>query len=595
MTDTISIAYAGAKSDSDVAFFYYIRLGALLQFIENNLIYWIQVDSIGSPMLKFDTEVESNLMYIENDLQISVDPNICVINRTLILDGNEYSFIPDDQKAEPFESPLFSSSDYGQIMNIYVNMKWILLKLDELKDKNANKVALIDFLNNIFSSINSALGGVSALETTIDENTNTVIIRDKNPIPNIDSKVIPILNSKLNRNIPNKYVLFDLYGYKENGANSHASFIKDFNFTTEISPQLSTMLTVGATANSTVVGENSTAFSRFNFGLTDRFKKEIKTSKEEKDKVLNADIEEKKILWDKYSTTLRNYIAFLKRLSNKGEIPVLGKTGLNIYNNEGDTYKDTLTNLIIYKQQYENAIQNTAKLKNSQLKHSFLPGTGFIPFNMSLTMDGLSGMKIYNKFYLDTEYLPTNYPENAEFLIKNISHKIENNKWFTTVESIVTVKGEYKNKNKNIITNGSTTPSTKSNNNYPVADTINYSNIKFSNIGLGDPANDKINPDLLQDINKAAAASNVTVTITTAVSGHNTSPSTRHTSGNAVDISIIDGIAVRPNASNRAKIDNFVKALQVLKYTKNTEFGNSKAVLTFGFPGHDDHIHVSLK
>jgi hypothetical protein len=37
------------------------------------------------------------------------------------------------------------------------------------------------------------------------------------------------------------------------------------------------MLTVGATSNSEVVGENSTAFSRFNAGLTDRFKTKIVT------------------------------------------------------------------------------------------------------------------------------------------------------------------------------------------------------------------------------------------------------------------------------------------------------------------------------
>ena len=63
--------------------------------------------------------------------------------------------------------------------------------------------------------------------------------------------------------------------------------------------------------------------------------------------------------------------------------------------------------------------------------------TGFIPFNMSLTMDGLSGMKIYSKFNIDTRYLPTNYPKTCDFLIKNINHTISNNKWFTKIESVV--------------------------------------------------------------------------------------------------------------------------------------------------------------
>ena len=63
---------------------------------------------------------------------------------------------------------------------------------------------------------------------------------------------------------------------------------------------------------------------------------------------------------------------------------------------------------------------------------------------MSLTMEGLSGMRIYSKFNIDTEYLPANYPDNADFLIKNINHTISNNKWFTKIESVViSQQGKY--------------------------------------------------------------------------------------------------------------------------------------------------------
>ena len=85
------------------------------------------------------------------------------------------------------------------------------------------------------------------------------------------------------------------------------------------------------------------------------------------------------------------------------------------------------------------------------------------------------------------------------------------------------------------------------------------------------------------------------VSITTAVSDHHSTPPSRHTTGNAVDIAIIDGVPVNPNATNKAKIDEFVTALQGLGYVKNSESGNPKAVLTFGFPGHDNHVHISNK
>jgi hypothetical protein len=122
-----------------------------------------------------------------------------------------------------------------------------------------------------------------------------------------------------------------------------------------------------------------------------------------------------------------------------------------------------------------------------------------------------------------------------------------------------------------------------------------YPNVKFSNIGLGNPASDKINPNLLKDVSDAAVKAGVTVSVTTAVSGHHTDPPSRHTYGNAVDIAIVDGVSVRPNASNRASVDKFVSQLESIGYVKNSERGNPKAVLTFDFPKHNDHVHVSNK
>ena len=111
----------------------------------------------------------------------------------------------------------------------------------------------------------------------------------------------------------------------------------------------------------------------------------------------------------------------------------------------------------------------------------------------------------------------------------------------------------------------------------------------------GTPASDKINPTVLSDVSKAAVAAGVKVSITTAVSGHHTSPPSRHSSGNAVDIAVIDGVSVRPKATNRADIDKFVSELISMGYVRNSESGHDKAVLTFGFPGHDNHVHVSSK
>jgi hypothetical protein len=508
MVDTIQIDYTGQNKP-----FYYVRLGALLEYIQNNLMYIVQVDDNNkSPLLKFDTEIETNLMFIEN-LQVSVDPNICLVNRILTdLNDKKYYFTNQNgQQAEPFESPLFTQQTYrcyGQIMNIYVNMKWVLLELDRLKDASTNKVVLIDFLNSVLSSISSALGGINNLEANVDEVTNTVIIRDKNPLPNLKSVVIPALNrfykdKGINKKLSDESVVFDLYGYSTKEYNSknpvynkagHASFIKDFSFTTEITPQLSTMLTVGATANSEVVGENSTAFSRFNAGLTDRFKTKITTPKapttdwlslittlspaNPNQEVINDLNEEQTALNKQYGESYDKYIKYITGLSEW------------IYNSEdADTYKSSVSNFINFAQQIREIKQKKENL-NQKTPPPFLPGTGFIPFNMSLTMDGLSGMKIYNKFNINTEYLPANYPDIAEFLIKNITHKIENNKWYTTLESIVTVKGEYNDKNGNILlTKGDNTNNNTNNNILQPKNPVNTNAVGAWKISNGNNSN----------------------------------------------------------------------------------------------------------
>jgi hypothetical protein len=457
MTDAIQKIVYDKTSTSII---WYVRLGAFLEHIEKNIMY--QATSLNSTakttMLKFDYDVDSNLMYIEKEYQTSVDPSICVINRDIKNGGKTYNVagkLLGANRGLEFNSPLFPSDPpvYGQIMNIYVSMSWILTKIDEIKDAKTNKVTLIDMLNNILSGINSSFGGTTGLEATIDETTNTVIIRDMNPLPNI-SAVIKALNSKNPAlKISDKYARFELYGY--NG--SSASFIKDFSLTTEISPELSMMLTVGATANSTVVGENSTALSRFNAGLTDRFKETItephppvvpsfnlsglfplnsglqgainNLNLTSANAQLAADDEQKALL-GKYASSFVKYLAYLESISRNPSY---------FSQEETETYKNLLNDTITYQQQYR---QLAYKFYSKNRNSPFTPSTGFIPFNLSLTMDGLSGMKIYSKFFINTKFLPANYPDNADFLIKNITHTIEKNKWFTNIESIVISKGE---------------------------------------------------------------------------------------------------------------------------------------------------------
>jgi hypothetical protein len=120
---------------------------------------------------------------------------------------------------------------------------------------------------------------------------------------------------------------------------------------------------------------------------------------------------------------------------------------------------------------------------------------------------------------------------------------------------------------------------------------------KDNMVGNSRPSTDNINRSLLDDINLAAKKARVKVDVTTAVSGHRKKTSTgnvsRHTTGNAVDISIINDTPVR--TLDKKIIDRFVGELVKLGYVRGKESGNPKAVLDYTFKrgGHDGHIHIS--
>ena len=66
--------------------------------------------------------------------------------------------------------------------------------------------------------------------------------------------------------------------------------------------------------------------------------------------------------------------------------------------------------------------------------------TGFIPFNIEFTVDGLSGIKIYNKLRIDTSFLPNGYPLTLDFIVTGIEHKLKDGDWETVIKTTMIPK-----------------------------------------------------------------------------------------------------------------------------------------------------------
>jgi len=68
--------------------------------------------------------------------------------------------------------------------------------------------------------------------------------------------------------------------------------------------------------------------------------------------------------------------------------------------------------------------------------------TGFIPFNIEFTLDGISGIKIYDKLVVDTSFLPHNYTETLEFIVTGISNTLKDGDWETVIKTTLIPKFE---------------------------------------------------------------------------------------------------------------------------------------------------------
>jgi hypothetical protein len=432
--------YSGIKSGDSVSFFkqtyldggnqYFVKLAWFLKFIEKKIIPYIDTPEVS--YLKIDNNVEDNIIYLLGR-QLSTDPRICLFNTTFPTTNGSIQFA---NQADNFEAFRINNNRYGYIMNAYFNLNFILNQLEALKDKDS-RVSIFKLIKCLCDGWNRATGNINKLEPNIDSDTNTIRIIDQVPLPDRDN-VITTLNTSLGREISTELAFFDVYRYN----NSQAGFVRDINFTTTVAPNLATLITVGATSNGYVIGQDATALSRMNAGLTDRFKKTMKLGNE------STTLPSTSSLNQDYNDALNAFNVFLAELGSwKGtEQPRWNIEAITSFNTtaaqfyEYDQAKQTLEAAGLSPASASVAALNNEIINSSKPSS---PNCGFLPFDLSLTMDGLSGMKVYQKYIIDTDFLPTNYPESLEFIVKSIKNTIQSNQWTTTLESIAIPKNPF--------------------------------------------------------------------------------------------------------------------------------------------------------
>ena len=438
--------FKGARAED----LYYIRLGYFNEWLENNVIDHI-INDTSAPFPIFQMVIsEENYMQIFPGL-VSTNPRICYIENVLpkSRDGEILGNRKETIEARKFFKPINQGSDnryVGKIMNIYLNFDFITRVLNDSINTETQKVDFFTFYKKICDGINSCFGGYVNLK---------IIIAEENKVEFFDD-CLPVRTGNDGLPLPEEDSSPEIKIYGVDQDSNKANFVRNFGFQTKISNDLASIISIGATANNQSTGELSDFFTRLNRGLKDRFQQERVDGNPEKKEEQKIECAEESnedsfgtILWEKIKYEVKRNTKFLRDL-----IPDQPEVNKNL--TKYDLYVDYLTKMFGVK---EGSFARYFSYKDSDISRgntvlsafinsyykSVSKGTegestssiiGFIPIELQLEIDGLSGMKIYNQVKVDTKFLPRDYPEVIEFVVSGIKHTISNNQWTTAIDAI---------------------------------------------------------------------------------------------------------------------------------------------------------------
>ena len=430
--------------NANVDSLYYITFDNLMAILQAQCLLY---DKNGKPIVRLDFGVDKAIPMLTIPGRMSADPTVCLINITEMVDTVKTRIVTPAGASNsdltvvmsPPTNPVLDQVGYqifksyanyqsgggfvtppsavlapgeqfiGFLNNVAVNVEHVLAVMDKNNDENA-RVSLINFLQDLLADINIALGDINQFKVKFNEQTKVVSIYDEATYFRKRTNPTTVLRST---------------GVS---VGKDASIIKELGITTQLSNEMASMVAIGAQVNANTLGENATAFSEFNIGLIDR----ITPAKLELAKgAVNKKTPEQK--WLELTNTLNTLInqIYPNTLTPRAE--------------QGDQNDGLKASFTILGEPIRQAVRLNQKYANFLVGYytsttKEIPAPFIIPFKASVTIPGISGATIYQRFDMDTTLLPYSYRNKINYLIVNLTHKINTNSWNTTWEALTVPK-----------------------------------------------------------------------------------------------------------------------------------------------------------
>ncbi len=441
INEASTIVDACAAIFGETHFVKYLRFGSLLSLLNQNFLLY-GTDKESEPILfKLDTSLGQ--YGFSNKKSISSDPSKLIVRYKGNYLGTEIEIFNDDEnEIEQFHDTT-EGVDICNIMNLYFSQDLLTNIINSNLDSETGSLDLYRFLKSLLNEANILLGGVNKFNLRIvDKNFGTYEEPSIIQVVEFYDEVSPFEVEKLRKANEEEPSLV-VYGFgKEANGNKDGSFVTDYQFKTEITNKLGNMISIGAQANGQSVGEDATLFSKWNVGLVDRIlpqkldiDQKIKQTDETTAGYLRL-ISSYRDYFNSFSGTTTSEIT-----ANEDNNVLLGNifvdfienaTGYNFPNCNITPLDDNSTSLSGFIETQKSFFQKYYALEAIGKKVP-TPFIGFVPVGFNLTLDGLSGIRIFDKLKIDSRFLPANYGDTLDFIITKLDHNIVNNKWHTKI------------------------------------------------------------------------------------------------------------------------------------------------------------------
>lgn len=409
--------------------FVYIPLGLLLAYISNSCVFYDKRTSSVKPILYIDFNPETNFCF-RLPQQFSIDPRVCLVDLACKDDEfnelfsvrninpatiqnkftqniNDLTFnLYSNQGISQYKDSKVAAGTRGKIMNIMVNIDKIFEILESQRDTETSNVYLSLFVESLLREINRSLGSVNRFRIGYVDEANTVRIYDDQLV---DSEAGPAAG---------KLPTMPVFGL--------SSIVRDFSLKTETSTRIGSLLAITAMAGERrpVAGNrDGSAFSALNSRLRDRLMPLRESTS------INAGSSTTSTGSDNVQGLTEQAQLFNNHVTN-----MFGLFKFNVDDIEKciQFYPETMNTL-----KTEIAVKNGAPI----VEATDVSARGILPLGLNITLDGISGIKLYQAFKLPIDRLPAQYKEGAltriGFTIAGVSHTIDNQQWVTAIRAMM--------------------------------------------------------------------------------------------------------------------------------------------------------------